>query len=392
MRRQGTLTADCGDFLEGTGYYLLGGGRAEAELLTSLYDVAAPGNHGYAHHYQVPALHSITVCANVTGSAGTLVWSPLALAQIGRTTVAVTAVLGAEAFSSIPPSQRSSHSVTEPAAALRQLHRQWSDRVEAWIVLSHAGFGHDLDLARACPFISVIFSGHCHSPRTGPETVGEVAVVKGVEHAIGYATARPADPSWRCATRPFPAGPIPAPANLPASVRQALTQSAVLQEQLARPVGRLDPWFAARTPARPEILIALAPAALALTGADAVMLNYTCLREIPLGTQLHEYELLTWEPFGNTLITLRTTDAPALARLLTVRAGPIMCHPAPLPPPGYPVSVTVTDYLATTFLHDVDLHFSRASPDGAEIAVRELVRDVLLGLLPAPSVAKGAAR
>lgn len=46
--RGGALIADCGDFFEGTGYYVLGGGRVETALLTALYDVAALGNHGYS--------------------------------------------------------------------------------------------------------------------------------------------------------------------------------------------------------------------------------------------------------------------------------------------------------------------------------------------------------
>ena len=56
--RGGALIADCGDFFEGTGYYVLGGGQAETALLTALYDVAAPGNHGYRHHLDDAALHA----------------------------------------------------------------------------------------------------------------------------------------------------------------------------------------------------------------------------------------------------------------------------------------------------------------------------------------------
>ncbi|MGH3801294.1 MAG: metallophosphoesterase [Pseudonocardiaceae bacterium] len=191
--RGGALIADCGDFFEGTGYYVLGGGQAEVALLTGLYDVAAPGNHGYRHHLDAAALHAMTVCANVTGQNGTPVFAPLAVFEIGGAAVAVAGVLGIEAFTSIRPAERTNHQIVDPAVALRALHREHRGGVDSWIVLSHAGFAHDLALASVCPFLDVIFSGHCHSTESGPVTIGGVTVVKGPELAGDYATAQPDD-------------------------------------------------------------------------------------------------------------------------------------------------------------------------------------------------------
>lgn len=67
--RRSALVVDCGDFFEGSGYYRLAQGRLERDVLTALYDVIAPGNHGWAHHFE-PALHELTVCANVFDNAG----------------------------------------------------------------------------------------------------------------------------------------------------------------------------------------------------------------------------------------------------------------------------------------------------------------------------------
>ncbi|MGH3752558.1 MAG: hypothetical protein ACRDRP_07665 [Pseudonocardiaceae bacterium] len=113
------LIADCGDFFEGTGYYVLGGGQAETALLTALYDVVAPGNHGYRHHLDAAALHAMTVCANVIGQNGTPVFAPLTVFEIGGATVAVAGVLGIEAFTAIPPAERANHQIVDPALALR---------------------------------------------------------------------------------------------------------------------------------------------------------------------------------------------------------------------------------------------------------------------------------
>lgn len=66
--RHDSLVADCGDFFEGTGYYRLGRGTIEREILTTLYDVIAPGNHGWPHYFE-PGLREMTVCANALDDA-----------------------------------------------------------------------------------------------------------------------------------------------------------------------------------------------------------------------------------------------------------------------------------------------------------------------------------
>jgi hypothetical protein len=66
LRSLGALTADCGDFFEGTGYYVLGRGQAETALLCGLYDIAVPGNHGYRHYRSSEQLHAITVWSPMT--------------------------------------------------------------------------------------------------------------------------------------------------------------------------------------------------------------------------------------------------------------------------------------------------------------------------------------
>ncbi|MGH1556317.1 metallophosphoesterase [Streptomyces sp. L7] len=50
--RAGSLIVDCGDFFEGSGYYRFGKGKIEREILTSLYDLLAPGNHGWPHYFE----------------------------------------------------------------------------------------------------------------------------------------------------------------------------------------------------------------------------------------------------------------------------------------------------------------------------------------------------
>jgi len=130
--RDRSLIADCGDFFEGTGYYVMGGGQAEVAMLTGLYDIVAPGNHGYCHHVQDPGLRSITVCANLTDRTGAPVFTPSRTFEISGSNVAVTAIMGAEAFASIPPAQRADHRVSDPAAALRAWYGEYRSLADSW--------------------------------------------------------------------------------------------------------------------------------------------------------------------------------------------------------------------------------------------------------------------
>ncbi len=372
-----SLIADCGDFFEGTGYYILGGGQAEVAMLTGLYDVVAPGNHGYCHHLQNPGLFSITVCANVTDRTGAAVFAPSRTFEISGSNVAVTAILGAEAFASIPPDQRAGHQISDPAAALRSWHGQHRSRAGSWIVLSHAGFDHDLALARACPFVDVIFSGHCHSETSGPVTVGGVTVVKGSELGAGYATARPGGGRWHAETCLFP--PPDLEAEPPRALVPVLARLSRLRATLSEPIGVLDERFASRTPTRHELLSRVAQRALALTGADAAMINETCLRPSGLGTVLHAGDLLALEPFGNALTCVEAADPPAVAQHLAERSGPLACTPQPSPARGRPTTVVTTDYLAGTHLADYPRVSSPARPDARPQLVRDLLREILLG-------------
>jgi 5'-nucleotidase / UDP-sugar diphosphatase len=250
LRSGGALTADCGDFFEGTGYYVLGQGRAEITLLCGLYDIAVPGNHGYQHYRTSKQLRAITVCANIGDASGSPAWRPLAIAQIRGRVTGITAVIGGEAFGSVPPADRADHVFREPTDALRELHRQHRGTADSWVVLSHSGFGHDTHLAQACPFIDVIFAGHCHSPRYEPETAGGALVVKGSELAGGYAAAWPDGGSWHAQVREFSA---PARSQaVPRSVTRALARAARMRPSLRHEHGPLSGQFAGRAPAREE--------------------------------------------------------------------------------------------------------------------------------------------
>ncbi|MET9051083.1 metallophosphoesterase [Streptomyces bacillaris] len=346
--RHDSLIVDCGDFFEGTGYYRLGRGRIERQVLLRLYDAVVPGNHGWSHHLE-PALHDISVCANVVGDdTGEPLFHQVRLVRIGTRRIALTGVIGPQAFNAIPPDQRAGHRVVEPVRALRELMLAHHHNADSWVALSHSGFDEDLKLAAACPFLDVVFAGHCHSDRPKPVPVGDTLVLKGRELAAGYALAQPLHSGWTGRLADFSAaGSLPDELT---PVREAID---AVREELRTPLGPIRYPYENRPLERRALLQDLSNRLHSGLGAEAVVLNETALRTVQLGTTLTTGTLLAIEPFNNQLVHARVpescaTDPEALLSHLAERAGPIVFAPEPLP--DRVPTVFTTGYLAETYL------------------------------------------
>ncbi|MFE6481775.1 metallophosphoesterase [Streptomyces sp. NPDC057757] len=345
-----SLIVDCGDFFEGSGYYRLAQGAIEREILLQLYDVLAPGNHGWPHHFE-PELHRLTVCANaVQADTGDALFRRLYTTRISGRRVGITAVIGQQAFNAIPAEHRADHRVTNPVQALHEVMLAHHHEVDDWILLSHSGFDEDLKLATVCPFLDVIFAGHCHSAQYGPVRVGDTLIVKGRELADGYAVATPVGPGWGAGTTRFPDR---APALVPAELEPLETKIGELGQQLTAVLGPVTKAYRHRTPDRHDLLVDLAARLRTGLGVDAVILNETVLRPVPLGDILTLGDLLAIEPFNNQLIHAHVPedfrqDLHGLLAYLAEQAGPLATTPDPLPD-GI-TTVLTTDYLADTHL------------------------------------------
>ncbi|ANS66768.1 hypothetical protein SLINC_4544 [Streptomyces lincolnensis] len=358
-----SLIVDCGDFFEGSGFYRFGKGRIEHEILTGLYDLLAPGNHGWPHYFE-PGLHEMTVCANVFGGDGNPLFDRVHIKRIGGRRVAVTAVIGPQAFNAIPVGQRAGQHVADPAQALRELMLEHHHRADAWMVLSHSGFDEDLKLAATCPFADVIFSGHCHSDTYGPAPVGDTLVVKGLELGRGYAAAEPVSGGWIARACAFPDS-----AAVPEDLAVLHARIAFVARTLTSRIGTVNEPYRNTTLDRRHLLTEIAGRLHSGLGADAVILNETALRPTPLGDVLTLGDLLAIEPFDNQLVHAFLPDEHAHGRdklldHLTERVGPLVITPTPLPLPSAIRSVLTTDYLADSHLggrtHQAGLRLGQA--------------------------------
>lgn len=364
--RAKSLIVDCGDFFEGTGYYRRGGGIPETRILDTFYDVLAPGNHGWSHYLSSP-LRQITVCANVVSGTSTL-FRQYFVTRVGARMVGITGVIGTDAFATIPPYERAGQTVVDPAEALNALYRYRGRTADDWVLLSHSGFEHDVALAEACPWLNVIFSGHCHSPDTGPTVVGRTTIVKAPELGRGVAVAVRRGGKWVATSSAFSADHA-----LPRTARSVEISEEIeaLTALLTDPCGPIRPrWRDVkldRDTLAPNVAVALRETA----GADVGLINHTSLRDHRLGSVLTNGDLMAVEPFDAKLVTLRFPKPQNLAELIK-RIGPIVGPLAlsPRPLPETVSSLATTAYLADTFLPEFA---DRAR--GASIA--SLVTDVL---------------
>lgn len=345
------LLADSGDFMQGTGFYRLGGGLVEQAMLTRFYDVVAPGNHGFGHYLHATALRAKTVCANLLTPSGEHVFRPYWEVEISGTPCLVTGVMGAEAFAAIPAEERYGIRHVDSAGAVTDLTRsvdQHTGRTPALIVLSHSGWDQDLALARACPHLAVIFSGHCHSPNYGPKRVGKVLVLKGREHAGGYGIARYLPMGWQARVYEFE----PAHGDLRAGLTGLHARITELARQLDEPVGNILEPYRDTTPTPSELLHAVARLEFDAGSAQAALLNTTALRPPRLGNLLTRGQVLETSPFDNRLAVVELADGESLADLAELIA-PVV-EPIAITGPGAAdrggVRVATTEYLARTHL------------------------------------------
>jgi 2',3'-cyclic-nucleotide 2'-phosphodiesterase (5'-nucleotidase family) len=258
-------------------------------------------------------------------------------------------VIGQQAFHSIPAAQRADHRVTDPVQSLRELMLAHHHEVDSWVLLSHSGFDEDRKIASACPFLDVIFAGHCHSNQYGPLRVGDTLVVKGRELADGYAIATPVGAGWGAGTTRFPDR---TPGAVPLDLADVTGSIDEVRERLRAVLGPIRSAFRNRMLDRRDLLHGLSTRLHTALGADAVILNETALRNVPLGHTLTLGDLLSIEPFANQLVHTRIPedrhDLPELLNRLTAQAGPLVTAPDPLP--DAVTTVLTTDYLADTYL------------------------------------------
>ncbi len=165
------LFLHAGDLVQGTLFYTVYGGRADAAVYNAMgLDAMALGNHEFDRGSEGLALLLDevlfpVVCANVSLADDTLLAgrvAPFTVLETGGERIGVIGLITEELSSVSSPSE---HTVTLSAlesgrAAVGALSRMGIDKI---VVLSHLGYPHDIRLAESLPGVDVIVGGHTHT-------------------------------------------------------------------------------------------------------------------------------------------------------------------------------------------------------------------------------------
>lgn len=334
-----TLLVDAGDFCDGTPFSTEYKGEADvAAMNTAGYDMACPGNHEFNNTLaQVRKLISMAkfpmLCANVreTGT-GTYPFRPYVVRKLGDVRVAFFGLLTTDTAKY--PAAREGLEVLPPVEVAGRLVPMLRKEADLVVALSHLGIHADRRLATQVDGIDIIIGGHSHTWLHSPLFVGrppgpERSSVNGtvIAHAFEWGavlgrldlrlvSTQPG--RWQLARywgRPIPVGPNVH--NDQTVLRQVEQYWQPIRSKYARRIGEAASDFAQKGPDRAEYNL-VADAVREITGQEIALENMGGVRA-PLVRGVITYgDLVTLDPFGNTVVTMRLTGRQ-LKEILVMR-------------------------------------------------------------------------
>ncbi|MFN3682640.1 MAG: bifunctional metallophosphatase/5'-nucleotidase [Fimbriimonadaceae bacterium] len=170
VKRAGGTTwlVDAGDFCDGTPFSTEYKGDADNEAMNAVgYDFGTFGNHEFNNTLaQVRKLIAESkrklVAANARlKSDGRPLLEPYRIERVGGARVAITGVITTS--SGTYPAAREGVEFEDEVMALQRVTSELKGKADVIVVLSHAGYEVDLKIARQVPGIDVIVGGHSHT-------------------------------------------------------------------------------------------------------------------------------------------------------------------------------------------------------------------------------------
>lgn len=166
-----TLVLHAGDALSGTLYYTLFQGKADAELMNAIkFDFFTLGNHEFDDGNKVlkdflTALTIPTVSANVVPEKGSMLegeWKPYAIKKIGGQNIGI---IGLDVVKKTVESSNPGKDIKfldEVETAKKYVKELQGKGINKIILLSHAGYEKNVEIAKNVPGVDMIITGDTH--------------------------------------------------------------------------------------------------------------------------------------------------------------------------------------------------------------------------------------
>lgn len=327
---------DVGDYMDGTPFSTEYHGEADVAAMNAAgYDLGTLGNHEFNNTAaQVRKLIGLTkyelVSANITdrATAKPLV-RPYVIRRVGPVRVAVFGLTTREAATY--PAGKEAFDVADEVAAARQTVAALGGQADIIVVLSHAGEDVDRRIAEQVPDIDVIVGGHSHSRLPSGDMVWHsqdltASSINGTiiaqAHQWGGELGRldllfAKDPGGTWQITRYRARLIPVTADIPDDPGVA-----AVVEQFWKPiaprfgevVGQAGGEFAGRGDDQAEYNL-VADAVRESFGAEFGMENMGGVRAPLVRGPITRADLVTLDPFNNTVITFTATGKDIRALL-----------------------------------------------------------------------------
>lgn len=162
------LLVDCGDICDGTPFSTEYRGEADIAAMNAIgYDYACPGNHEYNNTLaQVRKLIQMAkfpmLSANSKVKAdGSSLFQPYVIREVSGVRVALIGLMTIEARTY--PAATNDLEMERPVDATKKLIREVRSKADFVIALTHIGIDEDMRLALEVPGIDVIVGGHSHT-------------------------------------------------------------------------------------------------------------------------------------------------------------------------------------------------------------------------------------
>ncbi len=173
-KKPNSLVLNAGDTFQGTLFYSLFKGKADAKALNLIsWDAYALGNHEFddgdkalADFLDLLDDDITMLAANVVPDKGNILegkWSPYVIKQVGKEKIGIIGIdiVGKTVKSSNPSDEiKFSNEITTAQKYIDELKEKGINKI---IVLSHQGYKNDLKMAAALSGVDIIVGGDSHS-------------------------------------------------------------------------------------------------------------------------------------------------------------------------------------------------------------------------------------